>query len=466
MASLLVEIDHDGAMNHEDAKQARAVARQLQLKTKSAKYNYVQRCRLVQKEARCSKPSNMALAVAARECANPHRATRAAKRSCLSQGNVEAEADMPTWTRGMIGIRKPSVSPSLRFCPSSEEVAEAWDDLNLGSRRWIEDAETTAADVTDSAADSSDSQDSMEIPEKESVDVIDGGRDAAFPSESDSKISIARSSPIEGVTSKEDDKRAQDEDIAFNLRKQVEQEVSVIKAVVEAEACAHAESIVTAAKIQAESEALAIKNQAFADACTLKARVESQAQAKAKATLAEMRASVEREQIRKAAVGLRQAKDLDQQRARRQCKQNREVRCFQQGLDQIRSQVEAECCEVKEKALAEAKAAKAQAVAEARAIRAKARSSAKLEDRRGRPATEVVTAEELRDVAEGGLESSESQAELTTMRSEPAREPIDAFPCSLAVTQDAELPLVDIDVGWEVLPDSSLESIPGWDVIV
>lgn len=170
-------------------------------------------------------------------------------------------------------------------------------------------------------------------------------------------------------------------------------------------------------------------------------------------------------------MGLRHAKDLDQQRARKQSKQTREERCFQQGLDQMRSQVEAECCEVKERALAEAKAAKARAVADARAIRAKARSSVKLEDRRGRPATENITTKEgsevvdVSEVVGNGPDYSESQAELTTMRSEPETEPVDAFPVSLVVTQDVESPLVDIDVGWEVLPDSSLESIPGWDVI-
>lgn len=445
MASLAVEINHDSAMNHEDAKQARAVARNLHLTTKSAKYNYVQDCRRVQKEARFNEST-----ITARDCAHPHRATRVAKRSCLSQGTVEAEADMPTWSRGVMG-RKASVSPNLQFCQSSEEDAEVYN-IKSDDRR-IEDAETTAAEVTDSGADSSDSQDSMEVPELDS-----------FP-------------PLASATPKENDTQEHTTDIAHNLKKQVEQEVSEIKAVVEAAACAHLESIVVAAKMQAEREARAIKDQAFADACTLKARVESQALAKANATLAEMQVSEERERTRKATVGLRQAKDLDRQRTQRQCKQNREERCFHRGLDEIRSQVEAECCEIKEKALAEAKAANARAVAEARAIRAKARSSAKLEDRR-KQATELVTATETRE--------DESPAELTAMRSQPERqpvdafpvsaavaqdtelprEPVDAFPASVAVTQDAELPLVDIDAGWEVLPDSSLESIPGWDVIV
>lgn len=465
MASFVVESNHDSAMNHEDAKQARAVARKLQLKTKSAKYNYAQSCKSVQKQAHRNKPSS------ACERANPHRATRVAKRSSLSQGKVEAEVDMPTWSRGIIGIRKPSVSPTLRFCQSSAVVADAWDDVNFGSRRWIEDAETTAADVTDSAADSSDSQDSVEAPEPESSNSVDGGSEAAFPMEGDSKVLIASSAPFEGVTLKDIDIQAQDEDIAQNLRKQVEQEVSATKAAAEAEARAHAKSILIAAKMQAESEARTIKDKAFADACTLKARVESQAQAKADATLAEVSASVERKSIRKAALGLRQAKDLDQQRARRQCKQTREERCFHEGLDQIRSQVEAECCEVKEKAFAEANAAKAQAVAEARAIRAKARASAKLQERRGRQASEdvaaeVVTAEEVREAAERELETGESQAELTTLSSEPETEPVDASTVSVVVTPEAELSLVDVDAGWEVLPDSSLESIPGWDVIV
>jgi len=465
MASFAVEINHDSAMNHEDAKQARAVARTLHLTTKSAKYNYVQDCRRVQKEARFNKST-----ITARDCANPHRATRVAKRSCLSQGTVEAEADMPTWSRGVMG-RKPSVSPNLQFCQSSEEVAEAYN-IKSDDRR-IEDAETTAAEVTDSGADSSDSQDSMEVPEPESVDSVNGGSGVlALPIKRDSEISIDSFPPLPLATPKENDTQEHTKDIAHNLKKQVEQEVSEIKAVVEAAACAHLESIVVAAKMQAEREARAIKDQAFADACTLKARVESQAQAKANATLAEMQVSEERERTRKATVGLRQAKDLDQQRTQRQCKQNREERCFHRGLDEIRSQVEAECCEIKEKALAEAKAANARAVAEARAIRAKARSSAKLEDRR-RQGTELVTATETRE--------DESPAELTAMRSQPERqpveafpvsaavaqdtelprEPVDAFPASVAVTQDAELPLVDIDAGWEVLPDSSLESIPG-----
>lgn len=397
----------------------------------------------------------------AHESANPHRATRAAKRSCLSRSKIEAEADMPTWSRGLKGIRKPSVSPALRFCPSSDEVAKAWEGSDFGCCHWIDDAETTVADVTDSAADSSDSQDSGEVTEPGNVNSVNEA----------SNISIASHAPIDCGTPKENERQAQAEDIPCDVRKQVEQKVSVIKAIVEAQACAHAESILTAAKMRAESEARAIKNQAFADACTLKARVEFQAQAKAEATLAEMRASVEKEQARKAAVGLRHAKDLDQQRARKQSKQTREERCFQQGLDQMRSQVEAECCEVKERALAEAKAAKARAVADARAIRAKARSSVKLEDRRGRPATENITTKEgsevvdVSEVVGNGPDYSESQAELTTMRSEPETEPVDAFPVSLVVTQDVESPLVDIDVGWEVLPDSSLESIPGWDVI-
>merc|ERR1711904_240048 len=109
--------------------------------------------------------------------------------------------------------------------------------------------------------------------------------------------------------------------------------------------------------------------QALADACALKARVESQAQAKAEATLAQMRASVEKKQTPKKPLGLKDAKEMDQQRARRQNKQTREERTFQQGLERMRAQVEAECREVKERALAEANAAKTRAVAEARAIR-------------------------------------------------------------------------------------------------
>lgn len=382
-----------------------------------------------------------------------------AKRTCLSQGKVEAEADMPTWSRGMIGIRKPSVSASLRFYSSSDEVVEVSDASKFGSHVWIEDAETTAADVTDSAAESSDSQDSDEVPEPENVD--------SFP-------------PLARVAPREIDRQTQDQDIACDEEKQVEKEVSVANAVGEAEAYAHAESIVTAAKEQAKSEARAIKAQALADVCALKARVEAQAQAKAEATLAQMRASVEKEQIPKKAIGFKDAKELDQQRAHRQCKQTREVRTFQQGLERMRAQVDAECREVKERALAEANAAKAQAVAEARIIRAKARSSAKLEEQRKRGATEVVAALEVREDTEV-VQENEPQLELTSLRSELERELVDAPSAIVAmdaeselinssqalvtVTQDALLPL-EVDAEWEILRDSSLETIPGWDVIV
>lgn len=452
MASFAVEINHDFALHHEDSKRAREVARSLQLKTKTAKYKYTQSCKLAQKESHQNKPSHAAI--------NPHRATRVAKRTCLSQGKVEVEADMPTWSRGMIGIRKPSVSASLRFYSSSDEVVEEVSDASkFGSHVWIEDAETTAADVTDSAAESSDSQDSDEVPEPENVD--------SFPP-------LARGAP------KEIDRQIQDPDIACDEEKQVEKEVRVTNAVGEAEAYAHAESIVTAAKEQAKSEARAIKAQALADACALKTRVEAQAQAKAEATLAQMRASVETEQTPKKAIGFKDAKELDQQRAHRQCKQTREKRTFQQGLERMRAQVDAECREVKERALAEATAAKAQAVAEARIIRAKARSSAKSEEQRKRGATEVVAALEVREDTEV-VQENEPQLELTSVRSELERELVDApsaidamdaeselnnsSQASVTVTQDALLPL-EVDAEWEILRDSSLETIPGWDVIV
>jgi hypothetical protein len=457
MASFAVEIDHDFAVNHEDSKRARAVARSLQLKTKTAKYKQTQSCKIAHKEAHQKKPSHVATAVAACERINPHRATRVAKRTFLSQGKVEAEADMPTWSRGMIGVRKPSVSASLRFCPSSDEVVVASDDSKFGSHVWIEDAETTAADVTDSAAESSDSQNSDEVPEQDDVD--------SFP-------------PLARVAAEEVDRQTQDQDIACDEEKQVEKEVSVAKAADEADACAHAESIVAAAKAQAESEARAIKAQALADACALKARVESQAQAKAEATLAQMHASVEKQQAPKKAISVKDAKELDQQRARRQGKQTREERTFQQGLERMRAQVDAECREVKERALAEANAAKARAVADARTIRAKARSSAKLEERRG--ATEVVAAPEVREDTEV-VQEDEPQVELATTSSESEREPVDApsaivatdaeselvtsSQASVPVTQDAALPL-EVDAEWEILRDSSLETFPGWDVIV
>jgi hypothetical protein len=178
MASFAVEINDDFAMNHEDSKRSRAIARSMQLKTKTAKYKDTQSCKLAQKEARRKKPSHVSSAVAACERINPHRATRVAKRTCLSQGKIEAEADMPTWSRGMIGVRKPSVSASLRFHSSSDEdaaqtqrqrqpnryaaladveasqpIPKVSDDSKFGSHVWIEDAETTAADVTDSAAE-------------------------------------------------------------------------------------------------------------------------------------------------------------------------------------------------------------------------------------------------------------------------------------------------------------------------
>lgn len=452
MAFFNVAIDHD-AMNHEDAKHARAIARKLQLNTKSTKYYNAKSSKFVQKETRQNKSSETATTVAACERTNPHRATRAAKRSSLSKGEVEAEADMPTWSRGLIGLKKPSVSPTLRFCLSSAEDEVAEGDFDFGSRRWIEDAETTAADVTDSAADNSDSQDST--PELEN------------PPDEGETISIADLDPFERVTRQEVDRQAQEEEIAYNLMTKVEREVKEMKAAAEATALAQAESIVTVAKMQAESEARAIKTQAFTDACSLKARVESQAQAKAEATLVATCEAMKMKQIRKAVSGLEYAKDLDKQRAHRQRKQTHEERCFHQGLDKIRSKVEAECCEVKEKALAEAKAAKARATAEARTIRANARSSAKVEARRERRAVEVVAAEVLREVAESEVESSEVQVELGAMRScEPARELVDVIPASPVVTQDAGLPPVDVDAGWEVIPDSSFESILGWDVIV
>jgi len=486
MASFAVEVNDDFTLNHEDSKWARAVTRSLQLKTKTAKYKDAQSCKLAQKEARRNKPSHVSSAVAACERVNPHRATRVAKRTCLSQGKIEAEADMPTWSRGLIGIRKPSVSASLRFSSSSDEVVEAaqtqrqrvpnryaaladdnasqpgpmvLDDSKFGSHVWIEDAETTAADVTDSAAENSDSHDSDEVPEPENVD--------SFP-------------PLAQVAAKEIDRETQDLGIVCDEENQVEKEVSVTKAVGEAVACADAETILAAAKVQAESEARAIRAQALADACALKARVESQAQAKAEATLAQMRASVEKKQTPKKPMGFKDAKEMDQQRARRQCKQTREERTFQQGLELMRAQVEAECREVKEKALAEANAAKTRAVAEARAIRAKARSSAKLEEQRRRGATEVIAVLEDREDTEV-VQENEPQLELTSTRSELERKLVDApsavvaadadsefvnsSQASVNVTQDAVLPL-EVDAEWEILPDSSLETIPGWDVIV
>jgi len=457
MASFIGEINHDFAMNHEDSKQARAASRSLQLKTKTAKYKHAQSCKLAQKEAHRNKPSTMTTAVAGCERVNPHGAIRVAKRTSLSQGKVEAQADMPTWSRNMIGTRKPSVLASLRFCSASDEAVEVLD-CNFGSHFWVEDAETTTADVTDSSAERSDSQDSVEVPEPESV--------GNFPP-------LARAAP------KETDRQTQDQGVACDEEKQVEKEVSVAKSVVEAESCLQAESILMAAKAQAESEARAIKAQALADACALKARVESQVQAKAEATLAQMHASVEKRQTPKKILAFKDAKQLDQQRAHRQCKQTREERTFQQGLERMRAQVEAECREVKEKALAEANAAKTRAAAEARAIRAKARLSAKLEEQRRRCAREVVAAQEVRHDKEY-VEETEPQVELTSARSELETELVIA-PSAIAtdaeselvcisqasfnLTQDAALP-IEVDAEWEVLIDSSLESIPGWDVIV
>jgi len=91
--------------------------------------------------------------------------------------------------------------------------------------------------------------------------------------------------------------------------------------------------------------------------------------------------------------------------------------------------------------------------------------------------SEVVAEQELREDPQC---ESESSAEPTATRSEtkgelvdfqPATsltvsaEPLDSSPACLVVTQET-LPQVDVDAEWEVLLDSSLESIPGWDVIV
>lgn len=495
MASLSVEINHDFAMKHEDLKRERADARSLQLKTKSAKYKYAQSCKLAQKEARRNKSTFTAAAVAANERANPHRATRVAKRTCLSQGKVEAGSDVPTWSRGVIGHRKPSVSASLRLFSSSEEEEEAPDSGKFGSHLWIDDAETTAAEVTDSA-ETSDSQDSVGVPEAESVACFpplvrvapqDADRQTQDPDIAPNQGEMTEISSAEAETVTEADTEAETITEAENIPEA--ENITQAGTVTMAEACANAESIMMAAKTQAESEARAIKAQAFVDACALKARVESQAQAKAEATLAEMRAAVERKEMPRKAAGFRHAKALDQQRARRQCKQTREERSFQQGLEQMRSQVEAECREVKQRAEAEGNAAKARAVVEARAIRAKARSSAKVEEQRRKRTSEASAALASEVVAEQGLREdpkceSETNAELTATRSEATgelvdfqsatsltatadeeNEPLDSSPVSLDDTQEA-LPPPDVDAEWEVLLDSSLESIPGWDVIV
>jgi hypothetical protein len=351
---------------------------------------------------------------------------------------------------------------------SSMSALEMPDDTKLGSCVRIEDAETTSADVTDSAAESSDSQDSHEVPE--------AGDEDSFP-------------PLAQVLSRESERQAQDQETACDEERhemccdedqQVDKEIAVATAIGESEACARAESILTAAKVQAETEARAIKAQALADACALKARVESQVQAKADATLAQMRASVEKKKIPKKEVALKDAKELDQQRARRQSKQTREERFFQQGLEKMRAQVDAECREVKERALAEAEAAKARAIAEARTIRAKARSSAKLEEQRRKRAAEVAAAVEDREDTEV-VQENDPQSELTCIRSElegeladapsaaveadAGSEPVTSSQVCVDVTQDAAPPL-EVDAEWEILRDSSLETFPGWDVIV
>jgi len=193
-----------------------------------------------------------------------------------------------------------------------------------------------------------------------------------------------------------------------------------------------------------------------------------------------MHASVEKQQAPKKAIGLKDAKELDQQRARRQGKQTREERTFKQGLEQMRVQVDAECREVNERALVEAKATKARAVAEARTIRAKARSNAKLDEQRRRRIQEDVVAPEVRQDTDV-VQENDTQLELTCIRSELEeleRELVDAPSAndaqsefvnspqaSTAVTQGAVLPL-DVDAEWEILRDSSIETIPGWDVIV
>jgi hypothetical protein len=147
----------------------------------------------------------------------------------------------------------------------------------------------------------------------------------------------------------------------------------------------------------------------------------------------------------------------------------------------MRAQVEAECQEAKERALAEANAAKARAVAEARTIRAKARTSAKVQEQRRiyvTEVTEVVAAQEVREDTEV-VQGDDLQSELSTMRNEldeleraladaPAAVATDAESEQASVTgaQDAAPPF-EVDADWEILrDDSSLESIPGWDVIV
>lgn len=459
---------------HDDLKMRRGAIREQNIQRSRTAYEKSQ--------------SEWSVATARQQRRKPHRAARAAERTRLANGLMETSADMPSISMGCIGkksnCRKPSVSAVVKFQVfdsdlararhlesellevrkeqaeriATQELALLSDDSKFGSHLWIEDAETTAADVTDSAAESS--HDSDEVPEPDDVD--------SFPP-------LAQVAP----------KQTKDPDMICDEEKQVENEVSEAKAVGEAEACANAESIVMAAKAQAEIEARAIKAQALADACALKARVESQAQAKAEATLAQTRASEEKRQTPKKTLRFKDAKELDQQRARRQSKQTREERTFQQGLEQMRAQVEAECQEVRERALAEANAAKARAVAEARTIRAKARTSAKVEEQRRRDATEVtevVAAQEVREDTEV-VQEDDLQLELATMRNEldeleraladaPAAvatdaesELVNSSQASVTGTQDAVLPQ-DVDAEWEILRDSSLESIPGWDVIV
>jgi hypothetical protein len=101
-----------------------------------------------------------------------------------------------------------------------------------------------------------------------------------------------------------------------------------------------------------------------------------------------------------------------------------------------------------------------------------------LEERRG--ATEVLAAPEVRENTEV-VQEDEPQVEHATTSSELEREPVDApsaivatdaeselvtsSQASVPVTQDAALPL-EVDAEWEILRDSSLETFPGWDVIV
>jgi len=290
-----------------------------------------------------------------------------------------------------------------------------------------------------------------------------------------------------------------------NARKaSAERDIQEMKQLASEQMQAQADAIVQAAQAMAEQNARAVREKALADALSLKARVEAQMLAKAaadeRARLAAVKLlrveteakvlketefqahfavkKVETQKMCEDAVGLKQAKELEKQRAckfRKQAQMERKLQQQkQEELVAIRSQAMKEAEESKEQALAEAAKLKARAHADAHAIRARAQveaqAKAKAEAAQKIQAAEVEAeaikanaeqeAQEIR--SELVRESIHVQAQLGVLREHVQSVSVVPAEPSADTAEDK-----DTD-DWEVLPTAYLQplsGVSGWDLV-